>query len=364
MQMEARETPSRREKPKGALGFGRVFTDHMFRMDYDEASGWHDGAVEPYAPLTIDPAAASLHYGQSVFEGMKAFLGKDGAVRIFRPERHAARFRQSCEKLCIPPVPEARFLEAVEAVVQKDLDWVPTEEGSALYIRPLVIATEAFLGVRPATRYTFLIILSPVGAYYAKGFSPVRIWVERKAVRAAKGGVGAAKTAANYAASLHAATAAKARGYDQVLWTDGAEHRWLEEVGTMNLFVHLGDEVVTPPLDGGTILAGVTRDSVITILRDRGVKVSERPISVEDLRAAHDAGTLHEVFGTGSAAVISPVGVLGFEAHGGLPGAELTIGTGETGPLAKSLFDAIVSIQRGEAADPHGWMRSLPHAGA
>lgn len=225
MLVEVHETEAPREKPKGALGFGRVFTDHVFRLDYDDERGWHRGRVEPYAPIALDPAASVLHYAQTVFEGLKAFRGVDGAVRLFRPERHARRFRESCEKMCIPPLPEGVFVQAVERVVAQDKSWVPEEEGSALYVRPFAFATEAFLGVRPARNYAFYIVLSPVGAYYAKGFSPVRIWVERHAVRAAKGGLGAAKTAANYAASMHAAAAAKARGYDQVLWTDSVEHR-------------------------------------------------------------------------------------------------------------------------------------------
>jgi branched-chain amino acid aminotransferase len=351
MQVEVRQTQTPREKPTGDLGFGRVFTDHVFRMDYDEERGWHDARIEPYGPLTLDPAASSLHYAQSVFEGLKAFRGVDGAVRLFRPDRHAARFARSCDRLCIPRLPEGAFLEAVERAVAQDVAWVPSQEGAALYIRPFVFATEAFLGVRPAASYAFMVILSPVGAYYAKGFSPVRIWVERQAVRAAPGGVGSAKTAGNYAASLRAATAAKSRGYDQVLWTDAVEHRYVEEVGTMNLFLHLGDEIVTPSLDGGTILPGVTRDSVIHLLRERGETVVERSVTVDEVVAAHRDGTLREVFGTGTAAVVSPVGALGFED------GDLTVGDGGVGPLAKQLFDEVQALQRGEAEDRFGWTR-------
>lgn len=350
MMVEVHETKAPREKPKGDLGFGRVFTDHVFRLDYDEERGWHRGRVEPYAPIELDPAASVLHYAQAVFEGLKAFRGVDGAIRLFRPDRHARRFRESCERMCIPPISEEMFVKAVERIVAQDASWVPEEEGSALYVRPFAFATEAFLGVRPARTYSFYIVLSPVGAYYAKGFAPVRIWVERHAVRAAKGGLGAAKAAANYAASMHAAAAAKARGYDQVLWTDSIEHRYLEEVGTMNLFVHLGDEIVTPELDG-VILPGVTRDSVIRLLRERGEKVVERRISIDEVREAHAKGTLREVFGTGTAAVVSPVGVLGFED------GDLVVGDGEPGPLARSLYAEIVALQRGEAEDRHGWTR-------
>lgn len=350
MLVEVHETNAPREKPTGALGFGRVFTDHVFRLDYDEERGWHGGRVEPYAPIALDPAASVLHYAQTVFEGLKAFRGVDGRVRLFRPERHARRFRDSCEKMCIPPIAEEVFVAAVERAVAQDASWVPDEEGSALYVRPFVFATEPFLGVRPARTYAFYVVLSPVGAYYAKGFAPVRIWVERHAVRAAKGGLGAAKTAANYAASMHAAAAAKARGYDQVLWTDSNEHRYLEEVGTMNLFVHLGDEVVTPELDG-VILPGVTRDSVIRLLRERGANVVERRVSIDEVRAAAADGTLREVFGTGTAAVVSPVGELGLED------GDLVVGEGKAGPLAKSLYAEIVALQRGEAKDRYGWTR-------
>ena len=351
MQVEVSETKSPRQKPKGDLGFGRVFSDHVFRMDYDEAQGWHGARIEPYAPITLDPAASSLHYAQAVFEGLKAFRGVDGAVRIFRLDRHAARFDQSCDRMCIPRLPEGAFAKAVERAVAQDADWVPSEEGSALYVRPFVFATEAFLGVRPAKKYSFMVLMCPVGAYYAKGFSPVRIWIERHAVRAARGGVGASKTAANYAASLHAATAAKARGYDQVLWTDAVEHRFLEEVGTMNLFLHIGDEILTPSLESGTILPGVTRASVIRLLTERGMKVIERRVTVDEVVAAHRAGALREVFGTGTAAVISPVGALGFED------GDVTVGDGGVGPLARQLFDEVVAIQRGEAEDRWGWTR-------
>jgi branched-chain amino acid aminotransferase len=320
-------------------------------MDYDEEGGWHDARIEPYGPIELDPAASSLHYAQAVFEGLKAFRGVDGAVRLFRPDRNAARFHQSCDRMCIPRLPEGAFLEAVERAVAQDLSWVPSEEGAALYIRPFVFATEAFLGVRPAKQYAFMVLMSPVGAYYSKGFGPVRIWVERHAVRAARGGIGAAKAAANYAASLHAATAATARGYDQVLWTDAAEHRYVEEVGTMNFFLHIGDEIVTPSLDSGTILPGVTRDSVIQLLRERGETVVERPITVDEVVEAHRAGTLKEAFGTGTAAVISPVGALGFED------GDLTVGDGGVGPLSKSLFDEVQALQRGEAEDRWGWTR-------
>lgn len=358
MQVEVSEARTPREKPKGELGFGRVFSDHVFRMDYDDAHGWHAARIEPYAPIALDPAAASLHYAQAVFEGLKAFRGVDGAVRLFRVDRHAARFEQSCDRMCIPRLPEGVFAEAVTRAVAQDIAWVPSDEGAALYVRPVLFATEAFLGVRPAREYAFVVLMSPVGAYYAKGFNPVRIWIERHAVRAARGGIGASKTAANYAASLHAATAAKARGYDQVLWTDAEEHRFVEEVGTMNLFLHIGDTIVTPSLDTGTILPGVTRESVIRLLRERGENVVERRITVDEILEAHRKGTLREIFGTGTAAVISPVGALGLED------ADLTVGDGGVGPLASQLFREVQAIQRGEVKDRWGWTRVVASARA
>ncbi|MCA9594417.1 MAG: branched-chain amino acid aminotransferase [Myxococcales bacterium] len=349
MQIEVRRTNAPRPRPESELGFGRIFADHMVRMDYAPERGWHSPRVEPYAPIQLDPTAAVLHYAQAIFEGLKAFRGKDGQVRMFRPDRHAARFAKSAERVCIPPVPEDVFVETCRKLVEVDRDWVPTADGAALYIRPLAFATEPFLGVRPSLSYTYLVMTSPVGAYYAEGFAPVRIVVERREVRAAHGGLGSCKTPANYAASLHAAQAAKKKGFSQVLWTDAAEHRYVEEVGTMNLFVHLGDEIVTPALDGA-ILAGVTRDSVIQLLKAKGLPVVERRLALDEIRAAHDKGQLHEIFGTGTAAVVSPVSALGVDDE------VWTIGKGDVGPLARSLFDQIVAIQRGQAEDRFGWM--------
>ena len=353
IQITLTENPS--PKPQGPLGFGRLFTDHMFLMSYDEDNGWHDAHIEPKRPLKLDPAASVLHYAQAVFEGLKAFKGDDGRIRLFRPDRHAARFARSFQKLCIPYLPEGCFVAAVKRLVQVERAWVPSSEGAALYIRPLVIATEPFLGVRPSTKYAFLVICSPVGAYYARGFEPVRIWVETDEVRAVRGGTGAAKTAGNYAASLHAAKLAKERGYDQVLWTDAKAHEDIEEVGTMNVFAHVGDEVVTPPLRGA-ILPGVTRDSVIRLLRDEGRRVVERQLTISEVREAFAKGHLHEMFGTGTAAVVSPIGELGF------PDDDLIIGDGRPGPLAQSLFQKISAIQRGTGQDVHGWMHPIDEA--
>lgn len=353
MQIDVRPTTAPRPRPTGPLGFGTKFTDHVFHMDYVEGEGWKNPRIEPYGPVSLDPAASVLHYAQVVFEGMKAFKGADGTVRLFRPDAHAARLARSCAKLCIAVVEPAHAVEAISRVVAQDADWVPdASTGGALYIRPFVYATEAFLGVRPAKAYTFSIILCPVGAYYERGFAPVRIWVEREKVRAVKGGVGDAKTAGNYAASLSAAADAKARGYDQVLWTDAVEHERIEEVGTMNLFVAFDDEIVTPPLEG-TILGGITRDSVITLLKDRGEKIVERNVTLTEVRQAQSSGRLREVFGTGTAAVVSPVGVLGFGD------GDMSVADGKPGRLAVSLHDELTAIQRGDRPDPHGWLRTV-----
>jgi branched-chain amino acid aminotransferase len=344
----------RKSRPKDAeLVFGRTFTDHMAIVDYDaDRGGWFDPRVVPYGPLTLDPAAAVLHYGQELFDGLKAFRGVDGQVRVFRLDRHAKRMNAGAPRLCMPSVPEEIFRESVLALVRADRDWVPASSGTSLYIRPTLVATEPFLGVRPSKRYIYYVIASPVGGYGAEVFTPARIWVEDKYVRAAVGGLGAVKSGANYAASLLAAEEAKARGYNQVLWTDASNHRFFEEVGTMNLVVRIGDEFLTPPL-GGSILAGVTRDSIITLLREWGMPVSERPVAVDELLAAHRNGALREVFGCGTAAVITPVGELGWR------GEKLIINGGQAGEMARKLYDAITDIQYGRAPDKHGWMTDL-----
>jgi branched-chain amino acid aminotransferase len=347
-------TTARKPRTKDSeLGFGRVFTDHMALVDYDAERGWHDGRVVPYGPLTLDPAAAVFHYAQEMFDGLKAFRGVDGEVRFFRLDRHCRRLHDGADRLCIPPVDEATSREAITALVRADRDWVPSSPGTALYIRPTVIATEPFLGVRPAKRYQFYVIASPVGAYHgAEAFSPARILIEDKFVRSAVGGLGGVKAGANYIASLKAAEEAKARGYAQVLWTDAVEHTYLEEVGTMNLVVRIGDELVTPPL-GGSILAGVTRDSVLTLAREWGIRAQERPVGMEELIAAHRAGNLREIFGCGTAAVITPVGALGWK------GEDIVINDGKPGEISRRLFEAITDIQYGRAADKHGWMTQV-----
>lgn len=347
-----RTTTPRARKPDAALKFGTVFADHMLQLDYHEGKGWHDGRIVPYGPLAFDPAAAGLHYGQALFDGIKAYRGDDGKIRIFRLDRHSARLCEGAERLNMPRIEPALVAEAVKALVRADEDWIPSSPGTALYIRPTIVASEPFLGVRPAKEYLFFIITSPVGAYYAEGFGPVSIRIEDHYVRAAPGGLGAVKAAANYVASLKAAEDAKAAGFSQVLWTDAIEHAALEEVGTMNLFVRIGDEVATPALTG-TILSGVTRASVIHLLRQWGLAVNERRITVEELLAAQRKGQLVEVFGCGTGAVISPVGELGWKDQ------RFAVSDGKPGELSQHLFKAITDIQYGRTPDPDNWITVL-----
>ncbi|MBV8190300.1 MAG: branched-chain amino acid aminotransferase [Alphaproteobacteria bacterium] len=330
------------------LEFGTVFTDHMFLLDYEEGHGWRDPRIVPYQPFILDPAAAVLHYAQSVFDGLKAFRGSDDTVRIFRAPAHIERLNKSCARLCIPQLDPALVLESFHALLGIDKAWVPRKRGTSVYLRPAVIATEPFLGVRPAKTFSYFLIASPVGAYYAEGINPVKILATDKYVRAVQGGLGAAKTAGNYAASLYAAEDAKKQGFTQVLWLDGVHRKYIDEVGTMNIMVKIGDEVITPPL-GGTILAGVTRDSILTLLRDWGIKTAERQISIDEVFEASRNGSLAEMWGTGTAAVVSPVGELGYKDQ------RITINGGKTGALTRQLYDAIVAIQYGDSNDPHGW---------
>ena len=343
------KAPTLKKKPKNSeLGFGIIFTDHMFVANFQEEKGWYDPRVEPYAPLPLDPAAAVLHYAQAVFDGLKAFRGVDGKLRLFRPQKHVERLNNSARRMCIPPLDPDLALQSIVTVVQTDGEWVPRMLGTSLYIRPTIIASEAFLGVRPARSYVYFVILSPVGAYYPEGMAPVKIRVEERYVRAVEGGLGGAKTGANYAASLMAGEDAKHQGFTQVLWLDGVHRRYIDEVGTMNIMVKIGDEVITPPLTG-TVLPGVTRDSVLTLLRDWGLRAIERQVGIDEVMAAHRAGTLTEVWGTGTAAVISPVGELAYK------GEKMVINGGKIGPLTQRLYDAIVGIQYGQAPDPNGW---------
>ena len=331
------------------LSFGKFFTDHMFLMDATADQGWHNPRVVPYGPLSLDPSAAVLHYSQEIFEGLKAYRSPHDTILLFRPDKNAARLNRSAARMCMPAVDEAMFLNALKTVVATDRDWVPRASGTSLYIRPAMIATEPFLGVRPAQTYSFFIILCPVGAYYAEGFDPVKILVEDYYVRSVKGGTGAAKTGGNYAASLAAAEEAHHKGYSQVLWLDGVERKYIEEVGSMNIAFVIDNELITPTLSG-SILDGVTRDTTMQLAKDWGIRVVERPITVDEVFAAGHNGRLQEAFGMGTAAVISPVSELAYK------GEKLTISNGKVGPLAQRLFDEISDIQRGLKPDPHRWV--------
>ena len=341
-------TKEPKEKPQGPLGFGKIFTDHMFIMNYTEGKGWHDPRVEPYHEISLEPSAMVFHYGQEMFEGLKAYRGDDGKAFLFRPDMNAKRAIRSNERLCIPTIPEEDFVQAIKAVVNVDRDWIPTEPGTSLYIRPFIIATDPILGVAPSKTYLFMIILSPSGAYYSSGLAPVGIWIEDDYVRAVRGGLGYAKTGGNYAASLAAQVKAHDDGYEQVLWLDGVERKYIEEVGSMNIFFKIDGKIVTPMLSG-SILPGITRDSVITLCKDWGYEVEERLISVDELLDAQKSGKLEEVFGTGTAAVISPVGKLRF-------GNEvMVIGDGTIGEISQKLYDTVTGIQTGVVPDERGW---------
>ncbi len=342
-------------KPKPAadkLGFGNLFTDHMLNIDYAPDRGWHNARIEPYAALHMDPATMVLHYGQGVFEGLKAYRTADNRIQLFRPMENVTRMNRSCQRLCIPPMDPALMLEAITSLVAVEKDWVPDAPGTSLYIRPTVIAMDPFLGVRASKTYRFFIILSPVGAYYAEGFNPIKIMVTRDHVRAVRGGVGDTKTMGNYAASLLAGQKAQDAGYTQVLWLDGVEQTYVEEVGSMNIFFVIDGELVTPELNG-SILAGITRDSVLKLAAHWKMPATERKISIDEVMEAHQTGRLTEIFGSGTAAVISPVGTLKYEDR------ILNLGDGTVGPVAQKLFDAIMDIQYGRSPDGMGWIEAL-----
>ena len=340
--------PKEKPVPGQKLGFGKIFTDHMFVMNYTEGKGWHDARVEPFHNISLSPAAMVYHYGQEMFEGLKAYKNPDGEVFLFRPDMNAKRANASNDRLVIPQIPVEDFVQAVSAVVDVDRDWIPTDPGTSLYIRPFVIATDEFLGVAPSKTYLFMVILSPSGAYYESGLAPVGIWIEDEYVRAVRGGIGFAKTGGNYAASLIAQQKAHDAGYSQVLWLDGVERKYIEEVGAMNIFFKIAGKVVTPALSG-SILPGITRNSVIELCKSWGYEVEERKISVEELLKAQADGTLEEVWGTGTAAVISPVGKLRYQDE------VMTIQNGETGELSHKLYDTITGIQLGLLPDTMNW---------
>ena len=341
-------TTTPKAKPTGPLGFGKIFTDHMFIMEYDTGRGWHDARIVPFGDISLSPAAMVLHYGQEVFEGLKAYRSEDGTALLFRPDMNAKRLNMSNDRLCMPNVPEEDFLQAVRALVAVEKEWIPTDPGTSLYVRPFEFATEPFLGVDASDSYLFMIILSPSGAYYESGLEPVGIWIEDQLVRAVRGGMGFTKAGGNYAVSLAGQIKAHDDGYSQALWLDGVERKYIEEVGAMNIFFKIDGTVITPELVG-SILPGITRDSVLRLCRDMGLPTEERRISVDELLAAQHEGRLEEVFGTGTAAVISPVGKLRYKDEA------MIIGGGRIGPLSQKLYDTITGIQLGHIADPYGW---------
>lgn len=330
------------------LTFGTIFTDHMFVMNYETKKGWFDPRIVPYQKISLEPSAMVFHYGQEMFEGLKAYKTENGKTLLFRPDKNIERANRTNRRICIPEIEEEDFLQAIKAVVKMDEAWIPTKPGTSLYIRPFIIATDEFLGVRPSDTYLFMVILSPVGAYYPEGLNPVKIWIEDEYVRAVRGGIGEAKTGGNYVASLAAQMKAHEEGYSQVLWLDGVERKYVEEVGAMNIFFKINGTVVTPKLNG-SILPGVTRDSVLHLLRLWGLPVEERKVSVDELLQAAKNGDLEEVWGTGTAAVISPVGHLRFED------TVIQIQDGGIGEISQKLYDTVTGIQLGQIEDTFDW---------
>ncbi|WP_432823868.1 branched-chain amino acid aminotransferase [Trichloromonas sp.] len=334
------------------LGFGTLFTDRMFVMDYETGLGWHSPRIVPYGPFSLDPACAVLHYAQEIFEGLKVFRHTDGSLATFRPRDNFERFNRSAARMCMPELDVNFVLKALKELVRLEADWVPRSLGTSLYVRPTMIAVDPYLGVRPSNKYLFYIILSPVGAYYKNGFSPVKILISDAYVRSAPGGTGEAKTGGNYAASLKASMEATAEGYDQVLWLDAVERKYVEEVGSMNICFLYDGKVVTSPLKG-TILDGITRRSILTLVREMGLQVEERALSVDEILEGAASGRLKEAFGTGTAAVVSPVGQFTYRDR------TVTIGDGAMGELTGKLYETLTGIQYGKIVDAHGWIEKI-----
>ena len=343
-------------KPKPAdeskLGFGKLFTDHMLIMDYEPAKGWHDMRIVPYGDFSMDPATVVFHYGQAIFEGMKCFRGDGDTIRMFRPRANFERMNEGGVRMSMPPMDVDACMEGLSRLLDIERDWVPRSPGTSLYIRPTIIATDVGLGVHASANYRFFIILSPSGAYYASGLAPVDIYVEDELVRAVRGGIGFTKAAANYAASLYAGQAAHQKGYAQVLWLDGVEQKYVEEVGAMNIMFVFGDKVVTPMLNG-SILSGITRNSILQLASDMGYTIEEKRVPMQEVLEGARNGTLTEAFGTGTAAVVSPVGAFSWK------GEKVPVGNGGIGEVTQKLYDTLTGIQRGELADPYGWTVSL-----
>lgn len=348
IKIERTTAPKAKPQDESKLGFGKIFTDHMYVMEYNKEKGWHDPKIMPYQEISLEPSAMVFHYGQEMFEGMKAYRTEDNRILLFRPNKNIERANNSNRRLCIPEIPEDDFLNAIKTLVAVDADWIPTRPGTSLYIRPFVIATDPFLGVRPSDTYKFIVILSPVGAYYESGLDPVKIWIEDDYVRAVRGGIGEAKTGGNYVASLAAQMKAHDESYSQVLWLDGVERKYIEEVGAMNIFFKINGTVVTPMLNG-SILPGVTRASCIDLCKRWGLPVEERRISVDELVEAARTGALEECWGSGTAAVISPVGHLRFENE------VMQIADGGIGAISQKLYDTVTGIQTGKIEDTLGW---------
>ena len=345
-------TPKQKPADEASLGFGKFFTDHMFIAEYSVGKGWHDARIVPYGPLSIDPASPVLHYGQEIFEGLKAYRRKDGGIQMFRPMENALRMNRSAERICMPPLDPEFQVKAMKMLIQLEEDWIPSSEGTSLYLRPMMIADGAELGVHPAKHFLYVIICSPSGAYYKNGMQPLRIHIEDYYVRAVKGGIGSAKTGGNYAASLKATFDAAEKGFDQVLWLDGRENKYVEEVGAMNMMFVIDGKIVTAPLEG-SILAGVTRKSILQLAQDKGYQTEERRISVQELFDAYERGGLTEAFGTGTAAVISPVGEMEYQ------GKSMVLNDHKIGNISQEMYDTLVGIQRGDLPDIYGWTVKL-----
>lgn len=343
--------PKAKFTDENSLGFGRIFTDHMFTMEYEEGKGWHNAQIRPYENFSLDPATVVFHYAQEIFEGLKAYKDDSGVVRLFRPERNFARLNDSCVRLCMPEINEQDALLALEKLLEVEKDWIPTKLGTSLYVRPFIIATDVHLGVSASDKYLFAIILSPSGAYYKNGLAPVGIYVEDEYVRAAPGGTGAAKTGGNYAASILAGKKAKEKGYSQVLWLDPTK-QYVEEVGAMNIFFVIGDTLITPALNG-SILPGITRDSVLTLAKSLGINVEEKRIAIEEIKEAYKNGSLKECFGTGTAAVISPVGELCYK------GEKMVINNNKMGDISQLIYKTLTDIQYKGEGDKFNWSKTL-----
>jgi len=353
MQISITKTTNPAAKPApDTLGFGKIFTDHMFLMDWTEGVGWHDARIVPFGPLSIHPASTVLHYGSEIFEGLKAYRRADGQVQLFRPIENIRRMNNSAQRMCLPPIPEDMALEALTEFVKVEQDWTPSASGTSLYLRPFMFGNDESLGVHAVHNATYAIIASPVGSYYKEGINPVKIMIETEDVRAVRGGTGEAKCGGNYAASNRAGKRAEEKGYSQVLWLDGVHRKYIEEVGAMNVMFKIKGEIVTPALSG-SILPGITRKSIIEVLKDKGYTVSERLLSIDELTAAMADGTLEEAWGCGTAAVVSPIGELAYE------GKQYPVNGGEIGPVTRMLYDTLTGIQWGKTPDPYGWTVQL-----